>query len=89
MPTLREAGYDLVASGWYDMFAPAKTPPEVIERLNKSIVDAVRSPDVEHRLLAFGLQPTGTSAAAFADIQKDDSEKWAPAVKASGFRPEE
>ena len=53
------------------------------------IVDAVHSPDVEHRLLAFGLQPTGTSAAAFADIQKDDSEKWAPAVKASGFRPEE
>ena len=89
VPTLREAGYDLVASGWYGMFAPAKTPPEVIERLNKVIVDAVHSSDVEHRFLAFGLQPTGTSAAAFADIQKDDSEKWAPAVKASGFRPEE
>jgi tripartite-type tricarboxylate transporter receptor subunit TctC len=89
VPTLREAGYDLVASGWYGMFAPARTPPEVIERLNKAIVDAVHSSDVEHRFLAFGLQPTGTSAAAFADIQKDDSEKWAPAVKASGFRPEE
>jgi tripartite-type tricarboxylate transporter receptor subunit TctC len=71
------------------MFAPAKTPPDVIARLNKVIVDAVRSSDVEHRFLAFGLQPTGTSAAAFADIQKDDSEKWAPAVKASGFKPEE
>src|SRR4029077_15392877 len=46
-------------------------------------------PDVEHRFLTLGLQPTGTSAAAFADIQKHDSEKWAPAVKASGFRPEE
>jgi tripartite-type tricarboxylate transporter receptor subunit TctC len=89
VPTLREAGYDLVASGWYGMFAPAKTPPEVIERLNKVIVDAVHSPDLEHRFLAIGLQPTGTSASAFADIQKDDSEKWAPAVKASGFRPEE
>ena len=89
VPTLREAGYNLVASGWYGMFAPAKTPPDVIERLNKAIVGAVRSPDVQHRFLAFGLQPTGTSAAAFANIQKDDSEKWAPAVKASGFRPEE
>jgi tripartite-type tricarboxylate transporter receptor subunit TctC len=89
VPTLREAGYDLVASGWYGMFAPAKTPPDVIARLNKVIVDAVRSSDVEQRFLAFGLQPTGTSAAAFADIQKDDSEKWAPAVKASGFKPEE
>lgn len=89
VPTLREAGYNLVASGWYGMFAPAKTPPDVVARLNKVIVDAVRSPEVEHRFLAFGLQPTGTSAAAFADIQRDDSEKWAPAVKASGFRPEE
>jgi tripartite-type tricarboxylate transporter receptor subunit TctC len=89
VPTLREAGYNLIATGWYGMFAPAKTPPDVIAKLNKVIVDAVRSPDVEHRFLAFGLQPTGTSAAAFADIQKDDSEKWAPAVKASGFKPDE
>jgi tripartite-type tricarboxylate transporter receptor subunit TctC len=89
VPTLREAGYNLIATGWYGMFAPAKTPPDVVARLNKVIVDAVRTPDVEHRFLAFGLQPTGTSAAAFADIQKDDSEKWAPAVKASGFKPDE
>jgi len=89
VPTLRETGYDLVATGWYGMFAPAKTPPDVVARLNKAIVDAVRAADVRHRFLAFGLQPTGTSAAAIADIQRDDSEKWAPAVKASGFRPEQ
>jgi tripartite-type tricarboxylate transporter receptor subunit TctC len=89
VPTLREAGYNLAATGWYGMFAPAKTPPDVVARLNKVVVDAVRDGDVRHRFLAFGLQPTGTSAAALADIQKDDSEKWAPAVKASGFRPEQ
>ena len=89
VPTLREAGYDLVASGWYGMFAPAKTPPEVIARLNKAIVDAVRSSDVEHRFLAFGLQPTGTSAAAFADIQKEQLGKMSILAKASGFKPEE
>src|SRR5271170_1035358 len=80
VPTLREAGYDLVASGWYGMFAPAKTPPDVIARLNKAIVDAVHSPDIRERMLAFGLQPTGTSPEEFAAIQKADSEKWAPAV---------
>ena len=53
------------ATGWYGIFAPAKTPPETIERLNKVIVAAVQSPDVKERLLAFGLQPTGTSAAEF------------------------
>lgn len=85
VPTFREAGYNLVATGWYGMFAPAKTPPDVIEQLNKAIVAAVRARDVEAKLLAFGLQPTGTSAADFANIVQDDSELWAPAVKASGF----
>ena len=89
VPTLREAGYDLVATGWYGMFAPVKTPPDVIDRLNKLIVAAVQSSDLKDRLLAFGLQPTGTAAADFAKTVRAASELWAPAVKASGFKPEE
>jgi tripartite-type tricarboxylate transporter receptor subunit TctC len=89
VPTLREAGYDLAATGWYGLFAPAKTPPDVVARLNAVVVDAVHSVDIKDRLLAFGLQPTGTTAAEFAAIQKADSERWAPAIKASGFTPEE
>ena len=89
VPTLREAGFDLAAAGWYGMFAPAKTPPDIIERYNKAIVDAVRSPEFKDRMLAFGLQPTGTSAAAFAAIVQDDSALWVPAIKASGFKAEE
>lgn len=88
IPTFRESGYDLQATGWYAVFAPAKTPPEVIERLNKAIVTAVKSPDVRERLLGFGLVPTGTSAAELAAIMKRDSAFWAPAVKASGFTPD-
>jgi len=89
VPTLREAGYDLVATGWYGMFAPAKTPPDLIAQLNKVIVDAVRSPQFKDRMMAFGLQPTGTSAEAFAHIVEDDSALWVPAIKASGFKAEE
>lgn len=89
VPTFRESGYDLTATGWYGIFAPAKTPPDVVARLNTVIVDAVRSADVNERLLAFGLQPTGTSAAEFAKIVQANSDLWAPAVKASGFTPED
>jgi tripartite-type tricarboxylate transporter receptor subunit TctC len=89
VPTFREAGYDLAATGWYGIFAPAKTPPETIERLNKAIVAAVQLPDTKERMLALGLQPTGTSAKGFAEIQKQDSARWAPHVKASGFKPEQ
>ena len=85
VPTFREAGYDLEATGWYGIFVPAKTPDDVVSRLNKAVVAAVQAPDVRERLLAVGLQPTGTSAEEFARIQKTDSEFWAQAVKASGF----
>jgi tripartite-type tricarboxylate transporter receptor subunit TctC len=89
LPTFKEAGYDIQGTGWYGVFVPAKTTPDVVERLNTAIVAAVRTPAVKERLLAFGLQPTGTSAAELARIQKADSELWAPAVKASGFTPEQ
>jgi tripartite-type tricarboxylate transporter receptor subunit TctC len=88
VPTLREAGYDLVATGWYGIFAPANTPADVVERFNRLIVAAVQTPEINEQLRKLGLQPTGTSAAEFSKIQKADSEFWAAAVKASGFTAE-
>jgi len=89
LPTFKEAGYAIEGSGWYGVYVPAKTPPAAIEPLTKALAAAVRKPEVKERLLAFGLQPTGTSAAELARIQKADSDLWAPAVKASGFTPEQ
>jgi tripartite-type tricarboxylate transporter receptor subunit TctC len=85
MPTFREGGYDIEGSAWYGAFAPAKTPREIVDRYSTVMADAVRTPDVRERLLKFGLEPTGTTAPEMAAIQKADSERWAPAVKASGF----
>ena len=62
---------------------------DVVTKLNQAIVAAVQSPPVKEKLLAFGLVPTGTSAAELKRIQKADSEFWAPAVKASGYTPEQ
>ena len=89
VPIFKEAGYDIQGAGWYGVFAPRKTPPDVVERLNAAIVAAVQTAAVKERLLALGLQPTGTSAAELARIQQADSALWAPAVKASGFTPEQ
>ena len=65
--------------------APAATPGATIDRLSAAMVAAVRDPAVGERLRAFGLEPTGTTAAALAAIQKADSDRWAVAVKLSGF----
>lgn len=89
VPTLAEEGYALNATGWYGLFVPAKTPPDFIEKVNRIVVDAIKSPDVSERMLTMGLQPTGTSAAEMAAIQKRDSAFWAPAVQASGFKAED
>lgn len=89
LPTFKEAGYDIQGTGWYGLFAPARTPPDIVARLNGAVVAALRTPLVKDRLLAVGLQPTGTSAAELARIQQADSALWEPAVRASGFTPEQ
>jgi tripartite-type tricarboxylate transporter receptor subunit TctC len=89
VPTFKEAGFDIEGSGWYGVFAPAGTPADVVARLSAATAAAVQTPQIRERLLAFGLVPTGTSAAALAKIQQADSELWAPAVRASGFTPEQ
>jgi tripartite-type tricarboxylate transporter receptor subunit TctC len=88
VPTFTESGFAIQGSGWFGMYAPAKTPSEVIGRLNATVVAAVRSPGFQTRLLTFGLQPTGTSPAEFARIQKADSALWGPIIKSSGFKPD-
>ena len=89
IPTFKEAGYDIVGTGWYGVFAPAKIPPEMVEKLSTALAAGVRSPHIKERLLAVGLQPTGTTAAELSRLQNADSQLWAPAVKASGFTPEQ
>jgi tripartite-type tricarboxylate transporter receptor subunit TctC len=89
VPTFREAGYDIEGAAWYGLFAPAKTPPDLVERYAKIVSDAVKRPEVKEKLLKLGLYATGTTAAEFAAIQKTDSARWAPAVKASGFTPDQ
>jgi tripartite-type tricarboxylate transporter receptor subunit TctC len=88
VPTFTEAGYRIRGDGWYGIYAPAKTPPEVVARLNAAIVSAVRAPEIKNRLMAFGLRPTGTSGPELAKIQKADSELWGPVIRASGFKPD-
>jgi tripartite-type tricarboxylate transporter receptor subunit TctC len=88
VPTFAEAGYAIRGNGWYGMYAPAKTPPEVVAQLNAVVVGALSKPEMRSRLAAVGLVPTGTSPSELSAIQKADMDFWGPIVKASGFKPE-
>jgi tripartite-type tricarboxylate transporter receptor subunit TctC len=89
VPTFLEAGVPVQGLGWYAVYAPAKTPASLIGRLNKVINDALAAPDFKERVLNLGLVPKGSTPSELAAIQKADAERWAPAVKASGFTPQQ
>jgi len=88
VPTFTESGYGIRGEGWYGIYAPARTPADVVAKLNRAVVEAVRTEEFSKRLTPLGVQPTGTSVEEFARIQQSDSELWGPVVKASGFKPE-
>ena len=87
-PTFKELGYNLEASAWFALFAPAKTPKEAIDRYSKAAIDAVRAPEMKQRMEQLGLEPTGLGPAELANILRADYDKWGPVIKASGFKPE-
>ncbi len=86
VPTFKESGYDIEGSAWYAMFAPAGTPKDAVERLSRAAIEAVHAPDVEEKLSALGLEPTGYGPDKLGAILKADYDRWGPVIRASGFQ---
>ncbi len=87
VPTFRELGYNIEGNGWYALFAPAKTPKDVIDRYAKAAIEVIRTPDMKQRLEQMGLEPTGLGPAELGAILRTDFDKWGPVIRASGFKP--
>ena len=82
VPTLREQGFDNVeAPNWYALFAPAKTPRDVVERLNEAVRKAIGMADVRERLLSTGADPVLSTPEQLADLLKRDSAKWGKLIR--------
>ena len=87
VPTFGEAGMKGVeGTAWFAVYAPAKTPDATVKQINAAINKALTSPELRERFGKLGLEPTGGSPADLAAAMKRDTERWAPIVKASGFR---
>jgi tripartite-type tricarboxylate transporter receptor subunit TctC len=80
--TVREQGFAyLEADGWNGLFAPAKTPRDVIDRLQKETLAAVRHPETAKRLRDIGAEPVGSSPAEQDAILKRQVEQFRPIIK--------
>jgi tripartite-type tricarboxylate transporter receptor subunit TctC len=88
VPTFKEQGVDLVASPWYALFAPAGTPPDVIQKLARAATASIQDPAVNKKLVDMELEPTGYGPDRLAQIMKSDYDKWGPPIRASGFTPQ-
>ena len=82
VPTLTEAGLaGLETSSWYGIFAPAKTPRPILNRIQRETAEAVRSPDVSSRIRAQGNEPVGSTAEEFAALFRNDVARYAAIVQ--------
>ena len=81
-----EAGFDVTS--WVSIFAPAKAPRAVIERLQREIAVALRADTVRERYLTLGIEPVGNTPAEFAEQVRADLARWEKVVKAAGIRLE-
>ena len=87
LPTMEEAGVPgHLAVQWNGLFAPAKTPAAVQEKLYRDWVAAVKSPEVSQRIVAQGAEPSGSSPAEFSAFFKTEAAKWADVAKQSGTK---
>ncbi len=90
VPTFRELGFgDIEGTGWQAFHTTAGTPHAVIERLSTAIAAALKDPEVRERLLAIGLEPVGSTPDELGRRMAEDTAKWMPIVKASGFRADQ
>jgi tripartite-type tricarboxylate transporter receptor subunit TctC len=89
LPTIAEsglAGYD--ASTWGGILAPARTPKDVVSKLNGAINAALKMEDVRSRLSGAGVEIQGSTPEQFGDVIKAEIDKWGRIVKEAGIQPE-
>jgi tripartite-type tricarboxylate transporter receptor subunit TctC len=81
-PTFREQGIDFMddVDAWYAVLAPAKTPPELIAKLNADVNAVMRLPDVREQLIGQGLIPVTSTPAELAALIKSDLARWSKVV---------
>ena len=87
IPTVAEAGVPgFNAVTWYPVLAPAKTPPAIVEALNRQLVAILNMRDVREQLLQMGVEPIGSTPAQLAAHIGSELSKWAKVIKTAGVR---
>ena len=89
VPTFIEGGLaGFVVDSWVGILAPAKTPPPIVDRLQREIAAVLAEPAVKERYATLGIDPVGNTAAQFTAQIRDDLARWEKVVKQANIRIE-
>jgi tripartite-type tricarboxylate transporter receptor subunit TctC len=87
LPAIAESGVPgFEVNAWNGVLVPAKTPPAIVERLNREINAVLAMPDVREKLNAQGFELVGGTPEAFGKLIADDTARWAPVIKKLGLK---
>jgi tripartite-type tricarboxylate transporter receptor subunit TctC len=87
VPTFREAGLNLTATGWNAFFAPASMPKAEVQRYATAIREVMADPDTQRKFLAAQMSPVVATQAQTEAMLKAYRAQWAPVVAQSGYQP--
>ena len=87
IPTFKEAGMDLAATGWNTFFAPMSMPKAQAERLAGLIVEVMKDPDTQRKFETAKMEPVVATMAQTEAMLKAYRAQWSPVVQRSGFKP--
>ena len=85
LPTISEAYPGFEVNSWYGLMAPAKTPDDIVDMLQKQVAEIIRSPDIVELFSRNGLTPEGTTPVQYAEQIKTDLARWRNVVQTSGL----
>lgn len=88
LPTVAESAPGLTATGWFGVFAPRDTPPQIIDRLRTAINNAMAKPDIERRLLALNISPDRLTGPDYAAFLAREQSFWADTLRDVGAKPD-
>lgn len=88
VPAMVEIIPEFTVQSWQGLFAPAGTPPAIVELLAENVKAVLQQPDVIERIKGMGAQPGTVIGSKFTDFVRGETERWAEVVKASGAKAE-
>jgi tripartite-type tricarboxylate transporter receptor subunit TctC len=88
LPTIAEAGVPGYEAGqWYGLFAPARTPANIINQLHAAMAGALKASAIREKMASDGVEPVGSTPDEFARFMRAETDKWGKVARVAGLTP--